>query len=251
MGELALAAGGVVIGLGLLKSALGIVGSVAKGVESIDRAKKGTPSGAVAEATKPKYTIIDPSTGKPFESVEKATPKAIAASRGAFGLLKGAAGGLGAVLGGLALDYGAQKATEAGNVKTGAGLDVASSALSGAGMGAMVGSIVPVVGTAIGGAVGAAGGTIYGLVKNWNTLSKSTEEEKKKSEEEKKKKEDTKIEETVKSTPLPRDVQSKDLLEGVNRLNTTMIALLSYMKATASNTERTYRDMENLKNKVG
>jgi hypothetical protein len=109
--------------------------------------------------------------------------------KSALSIGKGLAGGLGSILGGMALDYGAEKATAAGNVKTGAGLDIASSALSGAGMGAMVGSIVPVVGTAIGGAVGAAGGTIYGLVKNWNTLFKSSEEEKAKKESAEKSKE--------------------------------------------------------------
>ena len=109
--------------------------------------------------------------------------------KSALSIGKGLAGGLGSILGGMALDYGAEKATAAGNVKTGAGLDIASSALSGAGMGAMVGSVVPIVGTAVGGIVGAAGGTIYGLVKNWNTLFKSSEEEKAKKESAEKSKE--------------------------------------------------------------
>jgi hypothetical protein len=110
--------------------------------------------------------------------------------------------------------------------------------LGGALAGAATGSVFGPIGTLVGGIVGGVAGSKIGK----DIADSLTTEDKKK--------EDTKIEEAVKSTPLPQDVPSKDLLEGVNRLNTTMIALLSYMKATASNTERTYRDMENLKNKV-
>jgi len=69
-------------------------------------------------------------------------------------LANAAKGGIGGLAGGLVLDYAADKARESGNEKTAAGLDIGSSALSGAGMGAMVGSIVPGVGTVIGGTVG-------------------------------------------------------------------------------------------------
>jgi hypothetical protein len=80
---------------------------------------------------------------------------------------KGAAGGIGGLLGGLALDYGAEKATEAGYVKTGAGLNTASYAATGAGLGAMLGPLGALVG-------GLAGGA-YGLYQNWNTLTGANE----------------------------------------------------------------------------
>jgi hypothetical protein len=76
---------------------------------------------------------------------------------------KGLAGGIGGLLGGLALDYGADKATEAGYVKTGAGLNSASYAATGAGLGAMLGPVGALVG-------GLAGGA-YGLYQNWDTLT--------------------------------------------------------------------------------
>ena len=102
--------------------------------------------------------------------------------KGALSIGKGLAGGLGSILGGLALDYGSEKADAAGKHGLAGALDVGSSALSGAGMGAMVGSVVPIVGTAVGGIVGAAGGTVYGLVKNWDKMFKETEADKKKKE---------------------------------------------------------------------
>jgi len=80
-------------------------------------------------------------------------------------------GGVGSLVGGLALDYAADKARESGNTKTAAGLDIGSSALSGAGMGAMMGSVVPGVGTVIGGAVGGLVGGAYGAYQNWGGLT--------------------------------------------------------------------------------
>jgi len=73
---------------------------------------------------------------------------------------------MGSLFGGMALDYAATKADEAGHKKTAGVLDVGSSALAGAGWGGMLGSIVPGVGTAIGAGVGAAAGGAYGLYKN-------------------------------------------------------------------------------------
>lgn len=83
---------------------------------------------------------------------------------------KGAAGGLAGLLGGLALDYGSEKATEAGHIKTGAALDVGSSAVTGAGTGALIGSVIPGVGTVVGGAVGGLLGGLYGLYQNSEKL---------------------------------------------------------------------------------
>lgn len=76
-----------------------------------------------------------------------------------------------AALGGLAMSYAGDKAKEAGYEKTGAGLDVAGQAAQWGGTGAMIGSVIPGVGTAIGAGVGAAAGGIYGLYKNWDTIS--------------------------------------------------------------------------------
>lgn len=81
---------------------------------------------------------------------------------GKFGKLRKLAGGVGGVLGGLALGAASEYATEKGYEKTGAGLDIGSSALTGAGMGAMLGP----VGAAVGGALGGA----YGLYQNWGKL---------------------------------------------------------------------------------
>jgi hypothetical protein len=83
---------------------------------------------------------------------------------------KAAVGGAGSLAGGLALGYASGKATEAGHTKTGAALDIGSTALSGAGTGALIGSVVPGVGTAIGGALGGVAGAGYGLYQNWSKL---------------------------------------------------------------------------------
>jgi LysM repeat protein len=79
---------------------------------------------------------------------------------------KGAAGGLAGLLGGLALDYGSEKAEEAGHTKTSGALSAGSSAVTGAGTGALIGSVIPGVGTVIGGAVGGVLGGLYGLYQN-------------------------------------------------------------------------------------
>jgi hypothetical protein len=74
--------------------------------------------------------------------------------------------GLGAVVGGFALNQLSDSLNESGNTKGGALAGAGSSALSGAGIGAMVGSIVPGIGTAIGGAIGAGIGGAIGLYQN-------------------------------------------------------------------------------------
>ena len=105
---------------------------------------------------------------------------------------KGAAGGLASLAGGMALDYASssqmeksaelqQKAAMAKSEKEkkdleaqassasniGKGLDVGSSALTGAGIGATIGSVIPGLGTVIGGAIGGALGAGYGLFQNF------------------------------------------------------------------------------------
>lgn len=77
---------------------------------------------------------------------------------------------VGGMIAGLGLDYGSEMAKEAGHEKTGAGLDVASSALSGASMGALLGSIVPIIGTGIGAAIGGALGGAVGVYQNRDTF---------------------------------------------------------------------------------
>jgi hypothetical protein len=87
-------------------------------------------------------------------------------------------GGIGGVVGGLALSYGADLAKEKGMKKTAAGLDIASQAASYAGTGALVGSLAGPLGTAVGAAVGGIAGGIYGLAQNWDTLFKEQKAEK-------------------------------------------------------------------------
>lgn len=74
-------------------------------------------------------------------------------TRGKIGL--GAAG-----VAGLALPYAADYAKSSGHETVGAGLNVASSALTGAATGAMLGSVVPIIGTT----AGAIGGAVIGAL---------------------------------------------------------------------------------------
>lgn len=90
-------------------------------------------------------------------------------------LARGAVSGIGGFVGGMALDYGASKADQAGHTKTAGGLDAASYALQGASAGAMLASIVPGVGTAAGAVVGGAIGGAIGMYKNWDKMTGATE----------------------------------------------------------------------------
>ena len=99
-----------------------------------------------------------------------ATPKKSVLSSAGSKLSK-LKGGIGGLVGGLALDYGANKAKESGYEKVGAGLSVASSAATYAGLGAMAGSVVPGLGNLVGAGVGGLVGTGIGLYDNWETLS--------------------------------------------------------------------------------
>jgi hypothetical protein len=102
------------------------------------------------------------------------------------GIPKGVKGGLYGLAGGMLLDYAAEAATSSGNKKTGAGLNIASSTLTGAGTGSLIGmvlggllgSVIPGAGTAAGAALGSqAGGWLGGLygagtgvAENWGTI---------------------------------------------------------------------------------
>ena len=98
-------------------------------------------------------------------------------------LAKGARGGIVGLVGGMALDYGADKAKEAGHETLGKSMSVGSSALSGAGMGAMIGSVIPGIGTAIGGVVGGLAGGVYGAYQEFVAKGDEQLEEQKKTNE--------------------------------------------------------------------
>ena len=83
-------------------------------------------------------------------------------SSGKMGALKKIGGGVGGLLGGVALDYAGQKLTESGHPVAGAAAGVGSSALTGASMGMMLGPM----GAAVGGLLGAA----YGAYQNKDAL---------------------------------------------------------------------------------
>ena len=133
--------------------------------------------------------------GGGFKGVTKAAGRML--KSGAPKLLKG--GGLASLAGGLALDYASSKqfekqaqleqeaqliidekekkkkleeAEKAKNI--GKGLDVGSSALSGAGTGALIGSfIMPGIGTAVGAGIGGVLGAGYGLLSNFGSDDKT------------------------------------------------------------------------------
>jgi len=83
--------------------------------------------------------------------------------RGAGNLLWKAKGGLGAVLGGAALDYAGNKLTESGHEKLGAGANILSSIVGGAGLG--------MVGGPWGALAGGIAGGASGLYQNWSKLT--------------------------------------------------------------------------------
>lgn len=69
-----------------------------------------------------------------------------------------------AIIGGFALDAGADQLKESGFEEAGKGVSVASGVLGGAGTGALIGSVIPGVGTAIGGVVGGLIGGISSAI---------------------------------------------------------------------------------------
>jgi hypothetical protein len=69
-----------------------------------------------------------------------------------------------AIIGGFALDAGADQLKESGYEEAGKGVSVASGVLGGAGTGALIGSVIPGVGTAIGGVVGGLIGGISSAI---------------------------------------------------------------------------------------
>ena len=182
--------------LGKVVGAFRVLGLAAGGLGSVFSKLKNAFSGAIGWLK----NLLPGGKSKPSPGPKKgadgryrdakgrfaAAPKASDVAKGgkALKLAKGLFGGLGSLVGGLALDYGSEKAAEAGHTKTAAGLSVGSSAATGAGMGAMLGSVVPGVGTVVGGAVGGLLGGAYGLYQNWDGLTGGPEQEKAKVEKE-------------------------------------------------------------------
>lgn len=150
------------------------------------------------------------------------------------GLTKRLAGGLGGVLGGLALDYAGEKLKESGHEKLGAGADIGGAAITGAGMGAMLGPV--------GAALGAAAGGAYGLYQNWGTLFGSSGKQPSKPEAAKAIAEKAK-EETATSAVTTSETEKENPLEKMSkqleRLNTQTTEIIRYLRDTAENTKRT------------
>jgi uncharacterized protein (DUF697 family) len=89
---------------------------------------------------------------------------------------------IGGLVGGVALDYGADKLKDSGHEKLGAAASIGSDTLTGASTGALIGSFVPVIGTAVGGAVGGAMGAAYGVAKEWKNIFKTEKKNQEKEE---------------------------------------------------------------------
>lgn len=111
--------------------------------------------------------LRDAKTGRfvsPITNTPGYAPVGSTGAIGKFGKFMGKGGGIGAMVGGMALSYG----SEAVGRDTGLGkaMDIGSSTLSGASIGAMVGSFVPILGTGLGAIVGGVGGLLYGLYDN-------------------------------------------------------------------------------------
>ena len=107
--------------------------------------------------------IVDAQTGLPVSRATLKTTTSLGKGAKALAFGKGLVGGVGGVLGGLALDYLGHTAVEHGvDPRLAHGL---SGAGQGAITGAMIGSVVPVIGTAVGAAIGGVVGGLTGLIK--------------------------------------------------------------------------------------
>ena len=183
--------------LGIAGGAAAILAGVAAGAMAINAAKN-MLFGARGSKSRPMYTsevgggLGDMISGSLGKGAGKAgmgkqlmtllkNPKAYMRALKMGGGLTKIAGGVGSLLGGVALDAvaenrmkKAQELQQAGKLKEaktarniGKGADIGSLALTGAGIGGTIGSIFPGVGTAIGAGVGGAIGAGYGAYKNF------------------------------------------------------------------------------------
>ena len=170
------AGAGVAGAMGLGLGAKMVGGRMARNAAKRVSNSMGTTSMAQKQAMETAKSTIP--GGKSLSKVPKGLAK--------FGgrLAKSARGGIVGLIGGMALDYGADAAKEAGNENLGKGLSVGSSAVSGAGMGAMIGSLIaPGIGTAIGGVVGGVAGGVYGAYQEFVAKGDEQLEEQKKTNE--------------------------------------------------------------------
>jgi hypothetical protein len=171
------------MGLGLGAKMLGGVGTMGMAKRLISGGGGGKTFNPLTmtrdKAGRAQYNKIGRSMGKTPGFVKGVKKTATFGKR----LAKGARGGAFGLLGGLALDYGADMAKEAGHETLGKSMSVGSSALSGAGMGAMIGSIIPGIGTAIGGVVGGLAGGVYGAYQEFVAKGDDQLEEQKKTNE--------------------------------------------------------------------
>ena len=160
----------------------------------------------------------------------KTSPGAKASKMG--GLAKGLMGGVGGVLGGLALGVASEKLKESGYEKLGAGADIGSAALTGAGMGAMLGP----VGAAVGGALGGA----YGLYQNWGALfGGSGKEVPKPSAAEAAASAATGMPPAETVGAVAEETPIEKLVKQMERLNIQTADVVRYMRETAEQTRRT------------
>jgi len=209
-------------------------------------------------------TIIDPTTGKTFASAEKSVLKTAAMesesvlsriNKSAAGIVKPLAG-IGTILtvGMAAGDYadieksrkqGKISAEEAGTKKGGV-VGGAVGGLGGAAAGAAAGAAI---GSAFFGVGAAPGAIIGGLLGGWlgdkegTKIGESIGATDTTAAEQTK----TKKEEQEKNEMAKARASEENLLVGINRLNTTMDKILTEIKATATATEATNKNLNNAK----
>jgi hypothetical protein len=219
----------------------------ARRIASVGKGGLGT---AIAETS----SIIDPSTGKPFARAATAESEALlGATKSASKALKGVAGVGTALTVGMAVgDYSdiekkrkqglmstedakTQKGGVVGGAVGGLGGAAAGAAAGGAigsaffGVGAIPGAII---GGILGGFLGESAGKSVG--ENLATTDKTSAAEEAKAKEEEQKK----------TEKIKTKTAEENLLEGIDRLNTTMDKILTEMINTSANTEETAKKVK-------
>ena len=158
----------------------------AKGPSQFTKNPDGTITNQKGATYDPKTGTAVSASGKPLNpsatkamagAVERNAPNLLKAGT-AMRIGRGLAGGAGGLVGGLALDYASEKLNESGYEKLGAGADIASSALTGAGLGATFGAFFGGVGAVPGAAIGGAIGAGVGVFNNYKTLFGKDKKEK-------------------------------------------------------------------------
>lgn len=262
---------------------LAIIGGAATAIGGVMTAQRirgimGNPGGGgIPGGSSSVSTIIDPSTGKPFGAVKSVAAveaeSLLAAGKNASKALKGVAGIGTALTVGFGIKDYFETATkekegliskeeasktkggiigETGGTLAGAAAGGTVGAQVGASIGLLFGGVGAAPGALIGGLLGAAGGAFMGsslgksLGEYFGSTSKPKTEENKditnkiSAEEERIKEEQKKKSENPKPTPI-----EEKLLSGFDRLNSTMDRILTEMKHTAANTEKTAKEVSN------